>query len=96
MIEHLARQRGIADPRYDATMRAYERGLRRFVDYLSAHPGHGATEESIEAFLTEVREHRWVVPPSQHGLLRTVMNHLRAYLRAAPSGQADPGARLAR
>ena len=46
-IQHLAELRGGVDPRYDPTLRAYERVLRWYRDYLSSQPGRGVTEGVI-------------------------------------------------
>ena len=92
VIDWLAAQRGGVDPRYDRTLQGYARGLRRFASYLAERGDAAAvpTEATIDAFLFAVHEGRWTVPPSQRGAMRTVMNHLRAYLRSsrgAPAGE---------
>jgi superfamily II DNA or RNA helicase len=86
VIAYLAAQRGDIDPRYDTTLRTYERGLRRFVEYLATRAKTGAAvdmESAIDDFLAAVDDGTWPVPPSQLGLMRTVTNHVRAYLRSA-------------
>jgi superfamily II DNA or RNA helicase len=92
VIGWLAEQRGGVDPRYDTTLSAYARGLRRFAEYLAKRPEGGATaitEAVIDEFLTDMRESRWPVAPSQHSVVRAATNHLRAYLRSSPPQPAS-------
>jgi superfamily II DNA or RNA helicase len=86
VIDWLAEVRGGVDPRYDMTLRTYQRSLNRFMAYRLEHRGADAaaqdpTEEVIEAYLSAVNEGRWPAPASEKGIARTVMNHLRAYLQ---------------
>jgi hypothetical protein len=83
LIDWLAAARGVADPRYDPTLRAYERALRHFLSFLAATPTGAPTEAAIDDYLRALDEGRTAVAQSQKGLARTVMNHLRAYLRAS-------------
>jgi hypothetical protein len=95
VIGHVAAQRGIADPRYHATMRSYERSLRRFTEYLASvrvDLGNGPVDEVIEGYLAAIREGRWPVPSSEHAMARTALNHLKAYLKAR-QGAGPEGAR---
>jgi superfamily II DNA or RNA helicase len=87
LLDDLARVRGVADPRYDTTLRAYARSLRRFTEYLATRPELGALGASTidrvtDEYLAAIREGRWPVPSSQHALARTVTNHLKAFVRA--------------
>jgi len=85
VIEYLAELRGGVDPRYDMTLRTYERSLRRFTRYLASSAGDGGaarepTEAVMEEYLQAVNEGRWPAPVSERGIARTVMNHLKAFL----------------
>jgi superfamily II DNA or RNA helicase len=82
VIGYLAEQRGIKDPRYDATLRSYERSLRRFVEYLAGNAELRArpVEEVGETYLAALEDGRWAASPSQRGTARTVMKHLKAWL----------------
>ncbi len=88
LIDHLAQQRGGVDPRYDPTLRTYERSLRRFAAYLAKHSSTQApTEALIDEYLGAVSRGAWPAPASEKRISRTVMNHLRAFLR---EGAARP------
>jgi superfamily II DNA or RNA helicase len=82
LIDHLAVQRGGVDPRYDPTLRTYSRSLRRFSEYLTKNGGADEpTEAVIAEYLEAVNQGRWPAPASERGIARTVMNHLKAFLR---------------
>ena len=89
MIDWLAEARGGVDPRYDPTLRIYARSLSRFTAYLKES---GMVEEPTEAladeYLAALSEGRWHAPASEKIVGRTVMNHLKAYLRRPASAGA--------
>jgi len=91
LIEHLAEQRGGVDPRYDPTLRTYARSLQRFVGYLQANDAATEPNEAvIDDYLAAVSEGRWPTPASEKGLARTVMNHLKAFLRRPRAAAGGP------
>jgi superfamily II DNA or RNA helicase len=83
-LDQLAARKGIADRRYDATLRTYERSLRRFTEYVTAQGQAAkfqtAPAEVIQGYLVALSAGRWPAPASEPTIARTALKHLRDFL----------------
>jgi len=84
LLDQLAKRKGIADRHYDATLRSYERSLRRFTEYVAEKGEEAALragpDEVIEGYLRALLTGDWPAPSSEAKVARIATNHLRAFL----------------
>ncbi len=81
VLDDLAAQKGVADRRYDSTLRTYERALRRFAAYVGENAAEGADLRAlIDGYVDALRAGRWPAPKSEPPIAQVVMNHVRAFL----------------
>ena len=81
VLDDLAAQKGVADRRYDNTLRTYERALRRFAGYVGENATEGADMRAlIDGYVDALRAGRWPAPKSEPPIAQVVMNHVRAFL----------------
>ena len=80
VLDDLAAQKGVADRRYDSTLRTYERALRRFAGYVGENATEGADLRAlIDGYVDALRAGRWPAPKSEPPIAQVVMNHMRAF-----------------
>jgi superfamily II DNA or RNA helicase len=92
LLDDLAARKQIADRRYDATLRTYERSLRRFAEYAAARArereakaGEEPAGAVLDGYIEALVEQRWPAPKSELPVARVVMNHVRAFLARGAS-----------